>query len=241
MAEQQDASIRPIDNSFRRRAIGAALGLALAMSPALALAGFWNWLFFVGVPVVRRGQESGAILSPAVCLAIVGLFGLALGVAIAWPDQRRGFVKASLMVCGLALVMFVVLSWNRLQIGLIELGTTALVAAALLLFRQVLEWTLLAFRHSRRSGYWALLAILVLLAIVSIGINWGWLQFPFSDDGVLLTVHRHAQAQGWRGYSLELGNRVSGIPDVRVRMADGLVLNCRLTFGFDNQAVMCKP
>jgi hypothetical protein len=241
MAEQQDASIRPIDYSVQRRAIGAALGLALAMSPALACAGFWNWLFFVGVPVVRRGQESGAILSPAACLAIVGLFGLALGVAIAWPDQRRGFAKAFLIVCGLALVMFVVLSGNQLQAGLIELATTALLAAALLLFRQVLEWTQLAFRHSRRSGYWALLAILVLLALVSIGINWGWLQFPFSDDGVLLTVHRHALAQGWRGYSLELGNRVSGVPDVHVRMADGPVLNCRITYGFDKQAVMCKP
>jgi hypothetical protein len=67
------------------------------------------------------------------------------------------------------------------------------------------------------------------------------LQFPFSDDGVLLIVHRYALAQGWRGYSLELGNRVSGVPDVRIRMADGLVLNCRMTYGSNNQAVMCKP
>ena len=103
------------------------------------------------------------------------------------------------------------------------------------------EWTQLAFRHSRRSGYLALLATLVLLTVVSIGINWAWLQFPFSDDGILLTVLRHALAQGWRGYTLELGNRVSGIPDIRVRISDGLVWTCRLTFGIEKQPVLCKP
>ena len=122
---------------------------------------------------------------------------------------------------------------------LIELAITALLAATLLLFRQVLEWTLRAFRHSRRSGYWTLSAILVVLALVSLGINWGWLQFPFSDDGVLLTVHRHALAQGWRGYTLELGERVSDIPAVRVRMSDGLVRTCRVTFL--EPPVVCGP
>ena len=175
------------------------------------------------------------------CLAIVGLFGLVLGVAIAWPDQRRGFVKAFLIVCGLALVVLVVLLWNRLQDVLVVLVVFAFLAATLLLFTQIVEWTQLAFRHSRRSGYLALLATLVLLTVVSIGINWGWLQFPFSDDGILLTVHRHALAQGWRGYTLELGNRVSGFPDVRVRMSDGLVWTCRLTFGLEKQPVLCKP
>lgn len=239
MTEQPDLSARPIDKSYQRRAIGAMLGLVVALTPALAFSGFWNGLFFIGVPVVRRGQESGAILSPAVCLAVVGLFGLALGVAVAWPNQRRGFVRAFLMVCGLALVVLVVLFWNRLQAGLIELAGLALLAATPLLFRQALEWTQLAFLRSRRSGYLALLAILVLSAIVSIGINWGWLQFPFSDDGILLTVHRHALAQGWRGYTLELGERVSDVPAVRVRMSDGLMRTCRVTFL--EPLVECKP
>jgi hypothetical protein len=230
MTVQPDLSARPTDKSYQRRTIGAMLGLVVALTPALAFSGFWNWLFFIGVPVVRRGQESGAILSPAVCLAIGGLFGLVLGMAVAWPDQRRGFVKAFLMVCGLALVVFVVLFWNRLQAGLIELAVLALLAATPLLFRQVLEWTQLAFLRYRRSGYLALLATLILLTAVSIGINWGWLQFPFSDDGILLTVHRHALAQGWRGYTLELGERVSDVPAVRVRMSDGLVRTCRVTF-----------
>jgi len=239
MTEQPDLSARPIDKSYRRRAIGAMLGLVVALTPALAFSGFWNGLFFIGVPVVRRGQESGAILSPAVCLTIVGLFGLVLGMAVAWPDQRRGFVKAFLTVYGLALVVFVVLFWNRLQAGLAELAVLALLAATPLLFRQVLEWAQLAFRHSRRAGYLALLATLVLSAIVSIGINWGWLQFPLSDDGILLTVHRHALAQGWRGYTLELGERVSDIPAVRVRMSDGLMRTCRVTFL--ESPVECKP
>jgi hypothetical protein len=238
MTEQPDLSARPIDKSYRRRAIGAVLGLVVALTPALAFSGFWNGLFFIGVPVVRRGQASGAILPPAVCLAIVGLFGLVLGMAVAWPNQRRGFVKAFLMVCGLALV-FVVLFWNRLRAGLIELAVLALLAATPLLFSQVLEWIQLAFRHSRRAGYLALLATLVLSTAVSIGINWGWLQFPFSDDGILLTVHRHALAQGWRGYTLELGERVSDIPAVRVRMSDGLMRTCRVTFL--ESPVECKP
>jgi len=137
MTEQPDLSARPIDKSYRRRAIGAVLGLVVALTPALAFSGFWNGLFFIGVPVVRRGQASGAILPPAVCLAIVGLFGLVLGMAVAWPNQRRGFVKAFLMVCGLALV-FVVLFWNRLRAGLIELAVLALLAATALLFSHVL-------------------------------------------------------------------------------------------------------
>ncbi len=241
MIVQPDTSARPIDKSYQRRAIGAMLGLAVALAPGLALSGFWNRLFFIGVPVVRRGQESGAILSPAVCLAIACLFGLAGGVAIAWPDQWQGFVRAFLVVCGLLLVVFVVLFWNRFRAGLIELAVPVLFAATLLLFRQTLEWIQLAFRRSRRSGYLALLATLVLLTVVSIGINWGWLQFPFSDDGILLTVHRHALAQGWRGYTLELGDRLSGFPDVRVRMSDGGVWTCRLSFGLEKQPVLCKP
>jgi len=241
MEVQPGTSTRPADKSYQRRAIGAVLGLAVALAPGLAFSGFWNWLFFIGVPVVRRGQENGALLSPVVCLAIIGLFGLAGGVAIAWPDQWRGFVKAFLVICSLALVVFVVLFWNRFRAGLIELAIPALFVATLLLFRQALEWTQLAFRHSWRSGYLALLAILALLVIISIGINWEWLQFPFSDDGVLLTVHHHALAQGWRGYTLELGNRVSGFPDVRVRTSDGLVRTCRLTFGLEKQPVLCKP
>jgi len=239
MTEQPNLPTRPIDKPYQRRALGAMLGLAVALTPALAFSGFWNGLFFIGVPVVRLGQESGGILSPAICLAVVGLLGLVLGAVIAWPDQRRGLVKASLMICGLALVVFVVLFRNQLQAGLIELAFLALLAATPLLFRQVLEWTQLAFVHSRRSGYWALLAVLVLLAAISIGINWGWLQFPFSDDGVLLTVHRHALVQGWRGYTLELGERVSGVPAVRVRMSDGLTQTCQVTFL--KPPVECRP
>ncbi len=239
MTEQPNLPTRPIDKSYQRRALGAMLGLAVALTPALAFSGFWNGLFFIGVPVVRLGQESGGILSPAMCLAIVSLLGLVLGAVIAWPDQWRGFVKVSLLICGLALVVFVVLFRNQLLAGLIELAVLALLAATPLLFRQVLEWTQLAFAHSRRSGYLALSAVLVLLAAVSIGINWGWLQFPFSDDGVLLTVHRHALVQGWRGYTLELGERVSGVPAVRVRMPDGLTQTCRVTFL--KPPVECRP
>jgi hypothetical protein len=240
MTVQPDISARPADKSYQRRAIGAVLGLAVALVPGLAFSGFWNWLFFIGVPVVRRGQESGAILSPAVCLAIVGLFGLVLGAAIAWPDKWRGFVKV-LIVCAMTLVVFVVLFWNRLQAGLIELAVLALLAATLLLFRQIVEWIQQAFLRSRRTGSGVLSAVLLVLVVVSIGINWGWLQFPFSDDGILLTVHRHALAQGWRGYTLELGNRVSGFPDVSVRTSDGLMRTCRLTFGLEKQPVLCQP
>ena len=240
MIEQQpNLSTRLIDKSYQRRAIGAILGLVVALMPALAFSGFWNWLFFIGVPVVRRGQESGGILPPVMCLAIVGLLGLILGVVIAWPDQRRGFVKAFLIVCGLALVVLVVLFRNRLQDVLVVLVVFAFLAATLLLFTQIVEWTQLSFRYSRRSGYLVLLATLVLWIIISMGINWGWLQFPFSDDGVLLTVHRHALVQGWRGYTLELGERVSGVPAVRVRMSDGLTRTCRVTFL--EPPVECRP
>jgi hypothetical protein len=78
MTEQQDAPIHPIDNSFQRRAIGAALGLTLAVALTLAFAGFWNWLFFVGVPVVRQESQTGSALASLVCLAPIGLFGLGL-------------------------------------------------------------------------------------------------------------------------------------------------------------------
>ena len=230
MTEQSDISARSVDKPYQRRAIGAMLGLVVALTPALAFSGFWNGFFFIGVPVVRRGQASGAILPPAVCLAIVGLLGFVLGMAVAWPDQRRGFVKAFLMICGAALVVLVVLFRNQLQDVLVVLVVFVLLAATLLLFSQIVEWIQQAFRRSRRTGLWVLSAVLLVLVVVSIGINWGWLQFPFSDDGILLTVHRHALAQGWRGYTLELGNRVSGFPDVRVRMSDGMMQTCRVTF-----------
>jgi hypothetical protein len=242
MAEPQDDVTRLVEheNTFQRRALGAALGLMLAIAPALAFTGFWNWLVLMGVPVMRRGPELGSIVSSAVCLVPVGVFGLAVGFAIAWSEQPRGLVRAFLIVCGLMLVPLVVLLWNQLQAMLIVLAVLALLAATLLLFRQIVEWIQHAFRPSRQPG-WGILLVVLVSVVASIGINWVWLQFPLTDEGILLQVHRFALAQGWRGYTLEIGHRVSGVPDVRVRTPDGLVRTCQLMFGPDKQPVQCKP
>jgi hypothetical protein len=231
---------------LRRRVLGALLSGTLGMAIGFGLFGGWDWVSIIGLPV--RPRPVTTILPICLTAIPIGVPFLVWGLLVAWRRQWRELVRVLAVCCAIVVVVvWLLVVWVELyppSLG-IALATVAAVAVASLLFRGVLALLELAIRRWRRAGYVAVLAA-ILLAVLLGRVP----TLPLSmmgartDVEALRAVHQHAQAQGWEGYTLELGQVGSATATVRVHLPGGRERTCDVTVWVlmdEEPAVQCKP
>jgi hypothetical protein len=241
------------ESDWRRRLAGAVLGACLGAAFGFGMAGGWNWLLLVGVPVRHS-------LSPLIDAGVAGLVCAALGLGVAWP--RRAIVGVPIGCLSTMLVALgagsIVTVWSWLQSryhpsdvesAIFEFGgllAMAIIAGVIGGGLAVLGRLLLVVDRWASWRPWSV-QLLVGTALVVFVLGLGLtltLPYDLMIEGAnggreaLRAVNQYARAEGLEDYTLELVHAESLKARVRIYPAVGPALECDVGYGNVHR---CEP